>query len=218
MNDMKMSKSLGNAMDPIQLIDDIGNDQMRYFLLSEMHFGSDSRFTEEALIGRINQDLANRLGNLVQRTVSLIKKISPDILKLESTGHASEEELNVKVASFEKQFHKAFQEFKFHLGIQYIMEFIDLMNLLFEQYKPWALAKEKPDELQPFLFTILKGISLSFCYLTPVLPDSSKKYFTHVSIYHKNNFPQSLSEIRIEHLLLDEWTALFPRMEKQAAS
>ncbi|MCB1147372.1 MAG: class I tRNA ligase family protein [Leptospiraceae bacterium] len=74
MGDLKMSKSLGNAVDPVSLFNQIGEDPLRYFLMREMNFGADARFTEETLQNRLNTDLANDLGNLVQRTLSMLKK------------------------------------------------------------------------------------------------------------------------------------------------
>jgi len=209
----KMSKSLGNAADPVELAEKAGGiDLLRYFLLREMAFGSDSKFSEVAIEHRVNIDLANGLGNLLQRTLSMIKKYFEGEIVGNLADHECANQINEIIDSKADGFHENFASFKFHMAYETVFEWIGLQNQIIEENKPWAMAKENSPDLRPLLETLLKGILTALFYLQPVLPERSKKIFDLLQQTDLDRFPRNISEIQLPSIKLEEWPIYFPRL------
>lgn len=209
--DTKMSKSLGNALDPVSLAEKIGEDALRFFLMREMNFGADSRFSEEALEQRLNTNLANDMGNLVQRTLSMLKKytgrIDPAVEDHEVISRLEDSFKGAITA-----YHENFAETRFSRAIEAVFEPVRLMNALVEEYRPWQMAKEDDASLPAFLQTLLKGILTALLLLKPVLPNKVRDLCEALEIDHKE-FPEKVGELQLKPVELDKWPMFFARLD-----
>ena len=210
--DQKMSKSLGNAKDPVELAGKIGNDALRFFLMREMNFGSDARFSEEIMVNRLNANLANDLGNLVQRTLSMLKKYecgpNPD-----SAPHASAAGIDASLKAMKADYIKYFENFEFHNAIEAVFAVIRSLNKVVDDYKPWSLAKENMADCSALLNTLFRAISIVLIYLKPVLPEKTEALLPLLGVTTDTNFPEALAEVKFPAQKLGTWPMLFQRME-----
>lgn len=215
--DQKMSKSLGNAKDPVALAEKIGNDALRFFLMREMNFGSDARFTEEVMVNRLNANLANDLGNLVQRTLSMLKKYdcgpNPD-----STPHASAAGIDASLKTMKADYIKYFDNFEFHNAIEAVFLVIRSLNKVVDDYKPWSLAKDNMAECALLLNTLFRAISVVLIYLKPVLPEKTEALLPLLGVETESNFPEALAEVKFPAQKLDTWPMLFMRIDLKVDS
>jgi methionyl-tRNA synthetase len=171
----KMSKSVGNIVDPVPIIRNFGADTLRYFVLREIPFGNDGNYSDEAFIGRYNSDLANDYGNLLNRTLNMITDYFEG--KIPSTTESTEGPLK---AVFERTFHaykKSFSELTFNRALAEIWEFVSAGNKYVDMEKPWFLAKapEKRDHLAAVLYHTAEAARLISIMLHPVMPESTLK-------------------------------------------
>ncbi|MDT5081676.1 MAG: methionyl-tRNA synthetase, partial [Mycobacterium sp.] len=174
-----MSKSVGNVIDPADLIDQFGVDQVRYFLLREVPFGQDGNFTEEAMIGRINADLANELGNLAQRSLSMVNKnlggIAPQPGELTDEDRellATADELLAKVRAH-------LDVPAMHLGLEAIWLMLGAANRYFSAQEPWVLRKSEAasdqERFATVLYTTLEVVRIAALLVQWAMPDSAAK-------------------------------------------
>jgi len=178
----KISKSRGNVVNPVDMVKKYGLDAYRYFLLRDVPFGLDGNFSEEAIIKRYNSDLANDLGNLVYRTLTMIEKyfdgIVPDIknnkIKYDRRGQEIISRIEGDNPVFQAEVRKGLEDYNFGQSLEEIWSLISMANKYVEESKPWNLAKEKKEgELKGFIIVLVKVIRKAGEELMPFMPDTS---------------------------------------------
>lgn len=173
----KMSKSVGNVVDPVALIEEFGVDQVRYFLLREVPFGQDGSFSEEAIITRINTDLANELGNLAQRSLSMIAKNLGGVLPEPGEFTAADAELLATADGLLERLRASFESQAMHLALEAIWLMLGEANRYFSAQQPWVLRKSESESDQQRFRTVLyvtcEAVRIAALLIQPVMPESA---------------------------------------------
>jgi methionyl-tRNA synthetase len=170
----KMSKSIGNVVDPLILAERFGIDQLRYFLMREVTFGQDGTYSAEAIVNRVNAELANSFGNLAQRTLSMIYKNLDGVIP--SSGKAEEDVALLKAVDKAVAELKArFEDFAFSVGLEAWMGAVFACNAYVDATAPWALRKTDPERMADVLGTLVAAIRKLAEAVIPVVPASAEK-------------------------------------------
>lgn len=216
----KMSKSTGDVVNPLDLIEQFGSDAFRYFVIREMNVGQDSEFSLDLFMSRYNSDLANDLGNLVSRLLNMGGRYTDAKVPSVSVDEAPEQELKKLWASTQSELIPLFEGFQFHKALDRIFTFVSGINKYAETRAPWKLAKsEDPQDrlaLETSLATMAEGLRLAAVMLTPVMPSISDKVRELVgaepidSIEGQLDWGETLAGRD-----LGEKTILFPRPERK---
>ncbi len=173
--DMKMSKSLGNAVAPLTLKDKYGLDAFRYFLMREMRFGRDASFSEEALIKRLNADLANDLGNLFSRVLGMAGKYLQSMVPDPGPDFYPDEDLKELAANAFENFCQLFERLRFSEALEALFELVRALNKFVDSAAPWTLYKEnKTAELKAVMYTLLEYMHKVALCLWPVMPHAAE--------------------------------------------
>ncbi|MGD2294884.1 MAG: methionine--tRNA ligase [Candidatus Aminicenantes bacterium] len=217
-DEAKMSKSKGNVLDPHVILETFGADPLRYFLLREIPIGLDGNFSHEGFIHRVNSDLANDLGNLVQRTLTMIQNYFEG--KIEDVGREEKEDQNLhkEFDSSKEKILKFYEDCALNRALEEIWSFINTVNRYLAANEPWKLAKDESQKkrLGRILYqaaATLRGIS---CLLFPVMPESSQRIWDFLG----EDTPieeESLSQLKFSGLkrgqIIKKPTPLFPRVD-----
>jgi methionyl-tRNA synthetase len=208
----KISKSLGNTIDPLALIDQYGIDSVRYFLLREVPFGQDGDFSTQSLINRINSDLANSYGNLVQRVLSFINKNCGGILP--SLGALSEEDEDmINLAQNQsEELSKLMDEFQIHRYGENVWKIIHRANQYVDEHKPWALKKDNPERMNTVLYVLCEVIRQVAILTLPLLPKGSAKVLGLLNIESDRVTLDDLKEPLKPGTRLPTPEGIFPRV------
>ncbi len=183
-NGQKMSKSLRNVVEPNHLIDQFGVDVIRYFLLREVPFGLDGDFSHKALIGRINSDLANNLGNLLNRTLNMLKKYFKGELPKPDTKGDEDAPLVAKSAEVIKEVDRLYGELAYSKILAKIWEFLDAGNIYVNDTAPWNLAKtdDGKKRLATVLYNAAEACRVIAILIAPFMPETADKMMTQLGI------------------------------------
>ncbi|MGD8833997.1 MAG: methionine--tRNA ligase [Desulfobacteraceae bacterium] len=217
----KMSKSIGNVVEPLQLKNIYGLDAFRFFLMRDMVFGLDSSFNEQALVHRINSDLANDLGNLFSRVVTMAHKYFKGVVPvMDTAAQDASLDLSEKAAQAIVAYQQAMETFAFHKALMAIWEFISHMNKYVDVTTPWVLAKSKASrpQLEVVIYNLLEGLRVVAGLIYPVMPDTAATMIKHLGLDADKQF-YKMEMIKAWKTLtpgieLPKSTTLFPRIEK----
>jgi methionyl-tRNA synthetase len=171
----KMSKSVGNVVDPMELADRFGVDPLRYFLLREVPFGQDGSYSAQAIVNRANAELANSFGNLAQRTLSMIYKNLNGVLPAVGEAPDDEELLEQVRKATLHEVPEAFDRFAFSVGIEAWLRAVFACNAYVDAQAPWALRKSDPDRMAAVLGTLVVGVRELTRAIAPIIPESADK-------------------------------------------
>jgi methionyl-tRNA synthetase len=223
-DDSKMSKSLGNVIEPLQMKNIYGLDAFRFFLMRDMVFGLDSSFSEEALVNRINSDLANDLGNLFSRVLAMAHKYFKGSVPQTDANIEKELDLGLKSSALTaiSEFSTHMPQFAFHKGLAAIWEFISHMNKYIDTTAPWVLAKNKAShpQLQVVIYNLLEGLRIISGLIYPIMPDTAKSMQQHLGLdpttpFYKMDLLKTWNSLP-PGTQLPKSITLFPRVEISA--
>ncbi len=213
----KISKSLGNVIDPLELIETYGLDQVRYFLLREVPFGNDGDFSRQGIINRINSDLANDLGNLCQRVLSFLQKANGGIVPENRKGTSKDTELLELVYTLMMDLRSDFDSQSFNIALERIWSVVGAANKYIDDQAPWSLRRTDEDRMNSVLYTLIEILRCLGIVLQPFMPRAAGKMLDQLSISNRERkFSQVARGFKIQvGKSLPKPNPIFPRFDQQ---
>jgi methionyl-tRNA synthetase len=215
----KMSKSAGNAIDPAALVDRFGVDQVRYFFLREVPFGQDGSYSDEAIITRINTDLANELGNLAQRSLSMVAKNLDGIVPTPGQFSAEDNELLAVADGLLEEVRPHFDAQAMHLALEAIWLMLGAANKYFSAQQPWVMRKSESEadqlRFRTVLYTTMEVVRIAALLIQPVLPESAATLLDLVGQPAEQRTFAAVAKRLTVGAVLPPPTGVFPRYEEK---
>ena len=213
----KISKSLGNVVDPIELVNKYGLDQVRYFLMREVPFGNDGDFANKAMINRINGELANDYGNLVQRVLSMVSKNCGGAVPIPEVFSIADKELLTAAQGLLSSNREAMNIQAFHVVLEAIWTIIRSANVYVNAQAPWKLAKEDKGRMATVLYVLAETIRHLALLTQPFMPDSSAKILDQLAVAEDS---RSFNFFGADHALIPgavipDPHGVFPRYQEE---
>lgn len=216
MKDGKMSKSKGNVVYPEMLVERYGLDALRYYLMRAVPFGSDGIFTPEDFVNRVNYDLANDLGNLLNRTIAMINKYQGGFIKTPESQTDFDENLQAVIKTATANYHHAMDKMEFNVALSEVWTIISRSNKYIDETTPWILAKDdaKSGELASVMYHLAESIRMTAVLLQPFMRTTSQAIFAQLGL--------SVTEVKLERATFGEaYTSpvvskgepIFPRLD-----
>ena len=220
MNDGKMSKSKGNVVYPEMLVKRYGLDALRYYLMRAIPFGSDGVFTPEDFVARVNYDLANDLGNLLNRTIAMINKYCEgNIPAYASQVTEFDSELSTTAADIIGKYNKAMEKMEFNVALSEIWKLISRANKYIDETEPWVLARdpERKAELDSVMVHLAESLRITAILLQPILTEAPKEILRQLGLGEET---LSMLDIRFgdfprETKVINKGTPIFPRLDME---
>lgn len=213
----KMSKSKGNIVYPEPIIERYGIDSLKYFLLREFTFGQDGNYTNRNFLTRINSDLANDLGNLLSRTISMIEKYNDCIIPSPKTNGGFHDELKSIAESMPAKVDSAMDRLQFNEALEEVWKLIRRSNKYVDETMPWALAKDesKKDELDTVLYNLAESLRIATVMISPILHITADKIFNQLGVSEDIRTYESSKEFGLikEGTKINKGEILFPRLD-----
>ncbi|HGH0729189.1 TPA: methionine--tRNA ligase [Staphylococcus pseudintermedius] len=223
MKDGKMSKSKGNVMDPNVLIDRYGLDATRYYLMRELPFGSDGVFTPEAFVDRTNFDLANDLGNLVNRTISMINKyFDGELPAYQGPTHELDEEMEQMALDTVQAYHESMDKLQFSVALSTVWKLISRTNKYIDETTPWILAKDESQKaaLGNVMAHLVENIRFAAVLLRPFLTHAPYQIFEQLHIHNEalHGFEglATYGQLTEPIMVTEKPQPIFPRLDVEA--
>lgn len=209
----KMAKSVGNVISPSDLVEHFGVDQVRYFFLREVPFGNDGNYTHEAIVNRVNADLANDLGNLAQRSLSMLVKNLDGVVKAPGELTDDDKAILNQVDALLPEVTAAIDKMALHKAVELIWKVVSDANKYFAGQEPWALKKTDPDRMATVLYVTAEVIRQVAILAQPFIPLGSAKLLDHLQQAEDKRDFSSLGEAgRLSaDLILEKPEPVFPR-------
>jgi len=213
----KISKSLGNVIDPLQLIETYGLDQVRYFLMREVPFGNDGDFSKSGMVNRINSDLANDLGNLCQRVLSFVYKNCNATVPKNMGFTPNDSKLITHAYEILPKLREDYNSQLFNVALERVWGLVAGSNKYIDEQAPWKLRKTDPDRMHTVLYTLLETIRCIGILLQPIMPGSSEKILNQLAVdTSKRSFAALNSNDCLEAgTSLQKPNPIFPRFEEK---
>jgi methionyl-tRNA synthetase len=214
----KMSKSLGNIVDPDALADKYGAEALRYYLMRDCTIGQDMDFAEERLVSRFNTDLANGLGNLLNRTLNMAARYRSGVLTRASYDDAGIRELEEAAAAAVDAFTARMDEYQIHLAIEAVWGFVSRCDQLVETSAPWKLAKDpaQAERLDAVLYALAESLRILAILAAPVLPKASDAILGQLNISAAPLLTDAKWGGLSDKHQLGQAVPVFPRIEAEA--
>ena len=218
-NGEKMSKSLGNVVDPFILGERYGADAIRYHILREMALGADSDFSNEIMINRLNSDLANGLGNLVSRTVAMVDKYFGGTLPEERQAEPIDEELIQLAVSIREKVDYYFDETQLKNALIEIFKLVDRANKYIDETTPWILGKDESQKarLASVLYNLLESIRIVSSMLYPFMPSTMPKVWEQIGASAEHVTYDNMNQFNVlpVNVTVHKGEILFPRIDAE---